>query len=151
MGSDFLQVALLVLGTAGAVEMMMRQKEFKCSAPKLLHHRCVRVNHHSVLHRLAAGSDRCPPAIDLNEAEPTPSERQVRFAHGAQVRNIDVMVEGYPKESISLFGPDLATVYGQDNSVSHIPFQSSSNVKKPFMARPGLLIRPAISGLLLQF
>jgi hypothetical protein len=131
--------------------MVVRQKEFKGRPPKLLYLRRVRVNHHSVLHRLTAGCDWCPPALDLDEAEPTPSEWQVRLAHGAQVRDIDVMVEGYPKESISLFGPDLATVYGQDNSVSHIPFQSSSNVKKPFMARAGLLIRPAISGLPLQF
>jgi hypothetical protein len=131
--------------------MVVRQKEFKGRPPKLLYLRRVRVNHHSVLHRLTAGCYRRPPALDLDEAEPTPSEWQVRLAHGAQVRDIDVMVEGYPKESISLFGPDLATVYGQDNSVSHIPFQSSSNVKKPGMARAGLLIRPAISGLPLQF
>jgi len=127
MGSNLLQLALLVLGAVCAVEMVVRQKQFKGSAPKLLHFRGIRMNHHSILHGLTAGSDRRPPAFDLDKAEPTPPKRQVCFAHSAQVWDVDVMVQRHPQQPFAFAGLQFSTIYGQTNFFGYGPLHADTS------------------------
>jgi hypothetical protein len=127
MGGNPLQFALLVLGAMGAVEMVMREKEFKGSAAKLLHFCRVRVNYHSVFHRLAAGCYRCPPAFDLNEAEPAAAKWQVRLAHGAQVWDVDVAFQRHPQQPFAFAGLHFSTIYGQNNFFGYGPLHTDAS------------------------
>jgi hypothetical protein len=99
--------------------MMVRQKEFECRAAQSLDLGRIRVHRHPILDRLAAGCHRRSPALDLDKAEAAAAEGQVGLAYGAQIRDIDAVIQRYPKELLAFSGPNLPVVYNQGDDVRY--------------------------------
>src|SRR5512137_2649018 len=109
--------------------MMVRQKEFECRAAQSLDLGRIRVHRHPILDRLAAGCHRRSSALDLDKAEAAAAEGQVGLAYGAQIRDIDAVIQRHPKELLAFFGPDLSALYGQcDDIRNSSPIESSARV-----------------------
>lgn len=78
-----MKLAVPVLGTIGAIKVVMTEKKLKSGIPEPFDFGRVEMYRHAVFDRLGAGSDRGIPAFDFYETEAAGSKRWIGFSYGA--------------------------------------------------------------------
>jgi hypothetical protein len=78
-----LKLAVPVLGTIGAIKVVMSKEKLKCGIPEPFDFWGVQVHYHSVANWLSAGSNRSTSAFDFHKAEAAGSKRWIGFSYGA--------------------------------------------------------------------
>jgi hypothetical protein len=126
-----LQLAVPVLGTIAAVKVMMREKKLESSTAEALRFGGGSMDHHAVFDEYAAGGHRSPPALYLYEAEAAAAEGQIGFPDGAEIGDVDAVVECRPEEPLPFAGSDLPAIDGQNNFFGYSSLRSETNVTLP--------------------
>jgi hypothetical protein len=134
-----LQLAVSILGTIAAIKMMVREKKLKGSTAQSLHSGSSGMYHHTIFNELATGSHRRPSSLDLHEAEPATTERQIGFPNSAEIGNIDAIVKGCPEEPLPLAGSNLPAVNGQDNFFGYGSLQNNTYVTLSALASRAIM------------
>ena len=70
-----MQLAISVLGTIGAIKVVMAEKKLKGGVPEPFDFGGIQMHYHAVADRLGAGSNRSISAFDLYEAQAAGSKR----------------------------------------------------------------------------
>lgn len=83
MGRCFLQSAVFIFSTIGAVEVMVAEQEFESGVSEPFDLGCIEMHHHAVADRLSAGGDGVASAFYFHEAKSTGSKRGDGFSYGA--------------------------------------------------------------------
>ena len=78
-----MKLAVPVLGTIGAIKVVMTEKKLKSGIPEPFDFGHVEMYRHAVFDRLGAGSDRSTSAFDFHKAEAAGSKRWIGFSYGA--------------------------------------------------------------------
>jgi len=78
-----LKFAVPVLGTMGAIEVMMAEKKLEGGIPEPFDFWGIQVDNHAITDRLSAGGDRGASAFDFHEAETAGSKRRNGFSYSA--------------------------------------------------------------------
>ena len=78
-----MKLAVPVLGTIGAIKVVMSKEKLKCGIPEPLDFGRVEMYRHAVFDRLGAGSNRSTSAFDFHKAEAAGSKRWIGFSYGA--------------------------------------------------------------------
>jgi hypothetical protein len=136
---DPLQLAVSILGTIVAIKMMVREKQLEGSTAQSLHFGSSGIYHHTIFNELTTGSHRRPSSLDLHEAEPATTERQIGFPNSAEIRNIDAIVKGRPEEPLPLAGSNLPAINGQDNFFGYGSLQNNTYVTLSALASRAIM------------
>jgi hypothetical protein len=78
-----LKLAVAVLETMGAIEVVMTEKKLKGGVPEPFDFWCVQVYYHTIADRLGAGSNRSISAFDFHKAEAAGGKRWMSISYGA--------------------------------------------------------------------
>ncbi len=78
-----MKFAVPVLGTMGAIKVMMAEKKLEGGIPELFDFWSIQVDNHAIADRLSAGGNRCASAFDFHEAETAGSKRRNGFSYSA--------------------------------------------------------------------
>ncbi len=81
-GSSILKLAVPVLGTVGAIEVVMAEKKLKSGIPEPFDFWGVQVYYHAISDRLGAGGNWSISAFDFHKAEAAGSKRWISFSYG---------------------------------------------------------------------
>lgn len=78
-----MKLAVSVLGTMGAIEVMMAEKKLKGSISEPFDFWGIQVNSHAIADWLGTCGDRGASAFDFHKAETTGSKRRNGFSYSA--------------------------------------------------------------------
>jgi len=83
VGSSILKLAIAVLGTMGAIEVVMTEKKLKGGVSEPFDFGGVQVYYHAVAGWLGAGGNRSISAFDFHKTEAAGGKRWMGVSYGA--------------------------------------------------------------------
>ena len=77
-----MKLAVAVLETMGAIEVVMTEKKLKGGVPEPFDFWCVQVYYHTIADRLGAGSNGGASTFNFHKAKATRSKGRAGFSYG---------------------------------------------------------------------
>lgn len=110
-----MEFTVSVLGTIGAVEAMVTEEKLKSGISQSRNTGGVEIHFHTITDGFSAGSDWGISALNFYETEATGSKRRFGLSDGAQVRNIESVIQSCPEDAGTFFSLDFDTINSYSN------------------------------------
>ena len=82
MGGSFLQSAVFIFGTVGAIEVMMAEKKLESGISQSFNFGCIEMYYYAIADRLGAGSNGGASTFNFHKAKATRSKGCAGFSYG---------------------------------------------------------------------
>ena len=82
MSGSFLQYAVFIFGTIGAIEVMMAEQKLESGISQSLDFGCIQVHYHAIGDRLCAGGNRGASTFNFHKTKSTRSKGCAGFSYG---------------------------------------------------------------------